>query len=67
MLSCPYIPDKQKSKWIKEFFKSVQLASPTKAQMGEFLGKANTLYAHVDWEKIDLLNSLEKRELKKAY
>ncbi|MNV12023.1 reverse transcriptase [compost metagenome] len=67
LLSCPYIPDKQKSKWIKEFFKSVQLASPTKAQMGEFLGKANTLYAHVDWEKIDLLNSLEKRELKKAY
>lgn len=67
LLSCPYVPDKTKSSWIRGFFKSVQLTAPSKVQMQNFLSKANSLHAHVDWKSIDLLNSLEKRELKKAY
>jgi len=61
LLSCPYVPDKQKSVWIKNFFKSIQLSQPSKAQLQEFLAGTNTSYALVDWNGIDLLNSLEKK------
>lgn len=67
LLSCPYIPDKQKTFWIKNLFKALQLPQPLKVDLQVFLTEANTIHAQVDWKDIDLLNSLEKKELKQAY
>lgn len=67
LLSCPYVPDKQKTAWIKSLFKTLQFAQPTKAELQAFLAGISTSHAQVDWKDIDLLNSLEKKELKQAY
>ncbi|HHK7932047.1 RNA-directed DNA polymerase [Serratia marcescens] len=67
LLSCPYVPDKQKSTWIKSLFKILQFTQPSKADLQSFLTGIGTSHAQVDWKDIDLLNSLEKKELKQAY
>ncbi|MPS78653.1 MAG: RNA-directed DNA polymerase [Achromobacter sp.] len=67
LLSCPYVPNKQKATWIKSLFKNFQITQPTKADIQEFLTGISTSHAQVDWKDIDLLNSLEKKELKQAY
>lgn len=67
LLSCPYVPDKQKTAWIKNLFKSLQFAQPSKSDLQVFLAGISTSHAQVDWKDIDLLNSLEKKELKQAY
>ncbi|GAC1605671.1 MAG: hypothetical protein NVS3B3_04000 [Aquirhabdus sp.] len=67
LLSCPYVPDKQKTTWIKNLFKILQFAQPSKADLQVFLAGISTSHAQVDWKDIDLLNSLEKKELKQAY
>lgn len=67
LLSCPYVPDKQKTAWIKSLFRILQFAQPSKADLQKFLTGINTSHAQVDWKDIDLLNSLEKKELKQAY
>jgi len=67
LLSCPYVPDKQKIAWIKSLFKTLQFAKPSKADLQSFLTGIRTSHAQVDWKDIDLLNSLEKKELKQAY
>ncbi|MCP1633714.1 hypothetical protein J2T32_002270 [Kerstersia gyiorum] len=67
LLSCPYVPDKQKIAWIKSLFRALQFAQPSRADLQNFLTGINTSHAQVDWKDIDLLNSLEKKELKQAY
>ncbi|MFH2345351.1 antiviral reverse transcriptase Drt3b [Enterobacter cloacae] len=67
LLSCPYVPDKQKTGWIKNLFKTLQFTQPSKADLQVFLAGISTSHAQVDWKDIDLLNSLEKKELKQAY
>lgn len=67
LFSCPYVPDKQKTAWIKSLFRTFQFAQPDRADLQDFLKGINTSYAQVDWKDIDLLNSLEKKELKQAY
>lgn len=67
LLSCPYLPDNQKSRWIKSLFKAIQFAQPSKDHLLEFLKDTRTSHAQVNWKDIDLLNSLEKKELKQAY
>jgi hypothetical protein len=67
LLSCPYVPDKQKTVWIKSLFRSLQLSQPSKSDLQIFLAGTSTSHAQVDWKDIDLLNSLEKKELRQAY
>lgn len=67
LLSCPYVPARQKIAWIKELYKVLQLTQPSKADLQVFLTDIGASHAQVDWQDIDLLNSLEKKELKQAY
>jgi hypothetical protein len=67
LLSCPYVPDKQKTTWVKNLFKTLQFPQPSKADFQVFFTGMSTSHAQVDWKDIDLLNSLEKKELKQAY
>lgn len=67
MLSCPYIPDKEKSRWIKKLYAVLQKTQPGLVEINAFLSTAKATHWQVDWADVDLLNSLEKKELKQAY
>lgn len=68
VLSCPYIPSRFRKQWIKAVAKKIHIfplindtdANSITTQMIE-----NTW--QINWSEIDLLNSLEKKELKRAY
>ena len=67
LLSCPYVENARKRSWIKSLYKALQLPAPTKLSLQAFEAASATGHALVDWAAIDLLNSLEKKELKQAY
>ena len=67
MLSCPSIPTKMKSSWIRGLYKALQKKSPQKAEIEAFTASACNAHWQVNWTNVDLLNSLEKKELKQAY
>lgn len=67
MLTCPSISAKMKSTWIRELYKSIQQSAPPKAEIEAFVTSAATAHWQVNWMDVDLLNSLEKKELKQAY
>lgn len=67
LLSCPHVRKSTRMVWLKRFFSSLGIVAPTDAEMLTFLAKAPQAYWFVDWAQPDLLNSLEKKELKQAY
>lgn len=66
-ISCPYIDFERKSKYIKRFHRDNGLRIPHDEQITGFLRKSVSLYWFVNWKEIDLLNMLEKKELKEVY
>lgn len=67
LLSCPFIQDSYKKKWISSLYSVLQKTLPSATTVGEFLASATTGHWQIDWADVDLLNSLEKKELKQAY
>ena len=68
VLSCPYIPSKFRKQWIKAIARNIHVTPPKNDT------EANIIIDHmtentwqINWSEIDLLNSLEKKELKRAY
>lgn len=67
MLSCPFVQVHTKTTWIKDMYAVLQKAAPTTHEFAAFFHTAATTHWQVDWADVDLLNSLEKKELKRAY
>jgi hypothetical protein len=67
LLACPYIYEAQKRSWISRFFSQLSIAQPTLAEMSTFLSHSADNHWFVNWTEVDLLNALEKKELKRAY
>lgn len=67
LLSCPFVPDDQKKLWVKSLYKVLQRPQPSAIDLQEYLNSARSRHAQIDWTDVDLLNSLEKKELKQAY
>ncbi|MEF8704239.1 MAG: antiviral reverse transcriptase Drt3b [Candidatus Accumulibacter sp. UW26] len=67
LLPCPFVSNAQKKLWIKSLYKMLQKPQPSSADLCAFLGAASKTHAQIDWADVDLLNSLEKKELKQAY
>lgn len=67
LLSCPFVSDVQKELWVKSMYKVLEKPQPSFADLQAFLGAACSTHAQIDWADVDLLNSLEKKELKQAY
>lgn len=67
LLCCPYVPDVQKSAWTKSLYKTLQMPVPSAAEIQGFVIAMGKTHSQVDWADVDLLNSLEKKELKQAY
>lgn len=67
LLCCPYVQVDVKRTWVKQLFRALELPAPSKAALQDYLATVAATHALVDWSAIDLLNSLEKKELKRAY
>ena len=67
MISCPFIAEKKKNDWSKALHVLLSKPAPTPAQWNTFVTNAATAHWQVNWRDVDLLNSLEKKELKQAY
>ncbi len=67
LLFCPFVSNAQKELWVTSLYKVLQKPKPSSTDMQAFLGAATSIRAQVDWADVDLLNSLEKKELKQAY
>lgn len=67
LISCPFVPDQNKSQWLVDFYSAYEKAFPSTAEVRDFLNASSGDQWHIDWKDVDLLNSLEKKELKRAY
>lgn len=67
LLSCPHLHEAKRMLWVKRYYASLKVPVPADAEISAFLAQAPKRYWFVDWVLPDLLNSLEKKELKQAY
>lgn len=67
VMSCPYIELKNKKIWMRNIMKDLQEANPTNKEIDDYISSAILNPWFVDWLNVDLLNLLEKKQLKKAY
>lgn len=67
LLSCPYVPVNKKQKWIKRAFKTFKERQPSNNEISSFLSNAVDFTSNVNWVDLDLLNSLERKELNATY
>ncbi|WP_283738577.1 antiviral reverse transcriptase Drt3b [Alcaligenes faecalis] len=67
MLGCPYIPIKLRKKWIKAVATIIGIAAMTPVEIGDIADRMSGEHWQINWSDVDLLNSLEKKELKQAY
>jgi hypothetical protein len=67
VMSCPYIDIKYKRVWVRNIAKELQEASPTNAEIDVYIQHETSNPWFVDWLNVDLLNLLEKKQLKKSY
>ncbi|MGZ0079658.1 antiviral reverse transcriptase Drt3b [Methylomonas sp. YC3] len=67
LLSCPFVQDSYKSNLLRSFYLALQKTAPSNSEIEDFLAAESNSYWHVNWTDVDLLNSLEKKELNQAY
>lgn len=67
MLTCPHLYHTQRRRWIEHLYAQMGLGVPSAEDLAEFIENTATHYWFVNWTEVDLLNSLEKKELKRAY
>ena len=67
LLSCPYVPANKKKKWIKRAFAAFQETQPSNTEINSFLSNAVDFKSNINWVDLDLLNSLERKELNATY
>ncbi|MDR6418970.1 hypothetical protein J2801_001220 [Paraburkholderia phenoliruptrix] len=67
MLTCPYIYHTQRRRWVERLYDQMRLGKPSESELAEFIACTTEDYWFVNWTEVDLLNSLEKKELKRAY
>jgi len=67
MLSCPYAPPGKKAIWLKRACTALGTIVPSTQESEAYFEEAIEMHTHIDWTDVDLLNTLEKRELNQAY
>ncbi|MDO9447285.1 MAG: antiviral reverse transcriptase Drt3b [Candidatus Nitrotoga sp.] len=67
LLSCRYIPEKKRKEWVVAAYKALGLVQPSQLDLTSYLSSATTKFMQINWDSIDLLNALEKKELKQVY
>ena len=67
MLACPYLDLQFREKLLSRLYKDTGLQPPTQADMNAYLKASGEHYWFIKWDKVDLLNTLQKRALRGAY
>ncbi|MGX9731424.1 antiviral reverse transcriptase Drt3b [Janthinobacterium aestuarii] len=68
VIGCPYIEGRRKAKWVQRYTSHYGGTSiPTSSDIHKFVGDCGIRPWFVNWNEIDLLNALERKELKRAY
>ncbi|MDC5087534.1 RNA-directed DNA polymerase, partial [Acinetobacter baumannii] len=67
VLSCPYIAIKLRKKWLKALARRIGVSTMSEVEINKNLASLAQGYWQINWSDVDLLNSLEKKELKRAY
>lgn len=67
LLSCPYVPNLKKQKWIERAFTAFEESQPTSTELNLFLSASLDFQSSTNWKDLDLLNSLERKELNSTY
>ena len=65
-ICCPYINQKTRKAWLKRLYQSLQLQQPTAADTSIFFQNVGQRNWFVNWSEADLLNCLQRKELKRA-
>lgn len=63
-ISCPYIEESKKKEWLKSFCSDKSFSNKS---LDEFLKDTAINYWFINWNEVDLLNVLERKELKQCY
>lgn len=67
LLSCPFVHDAEKRRWIDRLYSHLGISEPNRSDVADFLANSSSKFWFVNWKELDLLRSLEKKELKQAY
>lgn len=67
LLSCPYVHKAEKERWIYKLYRQLRMPSPSINDVNYFLSQKQNRFWFVNWMDVNLLNLLEKKELKRAY
>ena len=66
-ICCPYFDLDRKITYINRLYRDLGTKPPDSPQIAAYLKKASTTYWFINWKEIDLLNMLERKELKEVY
>ena len=67
MLTCPYVADARKRVWIDGFRSQFSLLPYSAVEVQEFLGASLQSPWFINWEGVDILTMLQKKEFVRVY
>jgi len=66
-ISCPYIDVQRRTTWAKDLLSNLNLSNTDPTELSDLLKDFESLPWFVDWREVDLLNLLERKELRSVY
>jgi hypothetical protein len=67
MLTCPHIMNTRKEIWINQFCAKFSLPVYTAAEIQGFLTASSKCSWFINWEGVDILTMLQKKEVVRVY
>lgn len=66
-IACPFLPIRKRQKWIRRLYSSFNVTPPARTVIIRFLSGDDNRHWFTNWHEVDLLNALERKELKQVY
>lgn len=68
MIGCPYVSNRDKRVWIKSACKALSIGGNLpNIQVDSCISAWQVGHSYINWNDLDILNALEKKELKRSY
>jgi hypothetical protein len=67
MLTCPYVADARKGRWIDGFCSQFSLPAYSASEIRAFLAASLQNPWFINWEGVDILTMLQKKEFVRVY
>ncbi|ELQ13668.1 hypothetical protein A988_04942 [Pseudomonas syringae BRIP39023] len=66
-IACPFISMPRRVKWMRRLYSNFNVNPPPRTLLTKFLEGDDNRYWFTNWHEVDLLNALERKELKQVY